>query len=72
MIGLGSGIGCGVDCIGSGVGSCTCSACGCGLGAPSNRCKVAHTIFDEDDCEIIRIISARQVTKAERDRYEHG
>ena len=31
---------------------------------------VAHTIFDEDDCEIIRIISARQVTKAERDRYE--
>ena len=23
---------------------------------------VAHTIFDEDDCEIIRIISARQVT----------
>jgi uncharacterized DUF497 family protein len=33
---------------------------------------VAHTIFDEDDCEIIRIISARQVTKAERDRYEHG
>jgi hypothetical protein len=24
---------------------------------------VAHTIFDEDDCEIIRIISARQVTK---------
>ena len=33
---------------------------------------VAHTIFDEDDCEIIRIISARQVTKAERDKYEHG
>ncbi|EPK7905962.1 BrnT family toxin, partial [Acinetobacter baumannii] len=33
---------------------------------------VAHTIFDEDDCEIIRIISARQVTKAERNKYEHG
>jgi uncharacterized DUF497 family protein len=33
---------------------------------------VAHTIFDEDDCEIIRIISAREVTKAERDKYEHG
>ncbi|MFX5907242.1 BrnT family toxin, partial [Acinetobacter baumannii] len=24
------------------------------------------------DCEIIRIISARQVTKAERNKYEHG
>ena len=33
---------------------------------------VAHTIIDEDDCEIIRIISARQVTKAEREKYEHG
>ncbi len=33
---------------------------------------VAHTIFDEDDGEIIRIISARQVTKAERNQYEHG
>ena len=33
---------------------------------------VAHTIFDEDGFEIIRIISARQVTKAERDKYEHG
>ena len=33
---------------------------------------VAHTIFDEDDCEIIRIISAREVTKAERSQYEHG
>ncbi|MCE6667472.1 BrnT family toxin, partial [Acinetobacter baumannii] len=27
---------------------------------------------DEDDCEIIRIISARQVTKAERNKDEHG
>ena len=36
------------------------------------RLLVGRTIFDEDDCEIIRIISARQVTKAERDRYEHG
>ncbi|EML4809686.1 BrnT family toxin, partial [Acinetobacter baumannii] len=33
---------------------------------------VAHTIIDDDDCEIIRIISARQVTKAERNQYEHG
>ncbi|MBV6575367.1 BrnT family toxin, partial [Acinetobacter baumannii] len=33
---------------------------------------VANTIFDEDDCEIIRIISERQVTKAERNKYEHG
>ena len=33
---------------------------------------VAHTIFDEDDCEIIRIISAREVTKAERSQYEYG
>ena len=32
----------------------------------------AHTILDEDDCEIIRIISAREVTKAERNQYEHG
>jgi len=33
---------------------------------------VAHTIIDDDDCEIIRIISARQVTNAERNQYEHG
>ncbi|GAA5001686.1 BrnT family toxin [Acinetobacter puyangensis] len=33
---------------------------------------VAHTIFDEEDGEIIRIISAREVTKAEREKYEHG
>lgn len=33
---------------------------------------VAHTIFDENDCEILRIISAMQVTKAERSKYEHG
>ena len=33
---------------------------------------VAHTIFDEDDCEVIRIISAREVSRAERDKYEHG
>ncbi|WP_228183905.1 BrnT family toxin, partial [Acinetobacter baumannii] len=33
---------------------------------------VAHTFFDEDDCDIIRIISARQVTIAERNKYEHG
>jgi uncharacterized DUF497 family protein len=33
---------------------------------------LAHTIFDEDYCEIIRIMSSRQVTKAQRDRFEHG
>ena len=33
---------------------------------------VAHTIFDEDNCEILRIISAREVTRVERDKYEHG
>ena len=33
---------------------------------------VAHSIFEEDDSEIIRIISAREVTRAERNQYEHG
>ena len=33
---------------------------------------VAHTIFDKDNCEILRIISAREVTRVERDKYEHG
>ena len=33
---------------------------------------VAHTIIDEDECEVIRIISAREVSRAERDKYEHG
>ena len=33
---------------------------------------VAHTNFDEDNCEILRIISAREVTRVERDKYEHG
>ncbi|WP_147506768.1 BrnT family toxin, partial [Acinetobacter baumannii] len=33
---------------------------------------VAHTILDEDDCEIIRIISACQVSNAERNKYDHG
>jgi uncharacterized DUF497 family protein len=31
---------------------------------------VAHTIWDADDVEIIRIISARPATAAERRRYE--
>jgi uncharacterized DUF497 family protein len=31
---------------------------------------VAHTIWDADDIEIIRIISARPATAAERRRYE--
>ncbi len=33
---------------------------------------VAHTIWDEDDDEIVRIISAREVTKHERRNYERG
>ncbi|WP_147505817.1 BrnT family toxin, partial [Acinetobacter baumannii] len=33
---------------------------------------VDHTIFDEDDCEIIRIISARKFNKAERNKSENG
>jgi uncharacterized protein len=35
---------------------------------------VAHAIYDEDDIEIVRIISARLATRAERKQYEeqHG
>lgn len=33
---------------------------------------VAHTIWDQDGNEIIRIISARRVNKAERKKYEHS
>jgi len=33
---------------------------------------VAHTIRDEDDDELVRIISAREVTRHERRRYERG
>jgi uncharacterized protein len=33
---------------------------------------VAHTIRLEDDTEIIRLISARDATKAEIRKYEHG
>ncbi len=33
---------------------------------------VAHTIRDEDDVEIVRIISAREVTRHERREYERG
>lgn len=33
---------------------------------------VAHTILDDSGNEIIRIISARRVSKAERKLYEHG
>jgi len=31
---------------------------------------VAHTVRDEDDAEVIRIISARPATRSERRRYE--
>jgi uncharacterized protein len=33
---------------------------------------VAHTITDEDDTEIIRIISARRAIRRERTQYENG
>ena len=33
---------------------------------------VAHTVQDVIDGEVIRIISARRVTKAEKVIYEHG
>jgi uncharacterized DUF497 family protein len=33
---------------------------------------VVHTIRDEDDAEIIRIISARRATRRERARYEQN
>ena len=33
---------------------------------------VAHTVLDEDQTEVIRIISARPATRKERKRYEEG
>lgn len=33
---------------------------------------VAHTTWDDEGNEIIRIISARRVSKLERKQYEHG
>lgn len=33
---------------------------------------VAHTVRDEDGHEVIRIISARRVSRWERKLYEHG
>ena len=33
---------------------------------------VAHTIVEEEDAEIIRIVSARPATRKERKRYEEG
>lgn len=33
---------------------------------------VAHTIDEEEDDEIVRIVSARKVTKRERRRYEEA
>jgi uncharacterized DUF497 family protein len=32
---------------------------------------VAHTVLDEDDDLVVRIISARQATAQERRRYEN-
>jgi uncharacterized DUF497 family protein len=33
---------------------------------------VAHTVRDEDNDELVRIISAQEVTRHERRRYERG
>lgn len=33
---------------------------------------VAHSFVEQDDDEVIRIISARKATKKERQRYEEG
>lgn len=34
---------------------------------------VAHTVrFEDEGIEVVRIISARRVDRAERRRYEHG
>lgn len=34
---------------------------------------VAHTLrLEDEDIEVVRIISARRVDRAERKRYEHG
>lgn len=34
---------------------------------------VAHTVrFEDEGIEVVRIISARRVDRAERKRYEHG
>ena len=33
---------------------------------------VAHTIVEEENAEIIRIVSARPATRKERKRYEEG
>jgi uncharacterized protein len=33
---------------------------------------VAHTVHEESETEVIRIISARKATKQERSRYEHA
>lgn len=33
---------------------------------------IAHTVCSDDDIEVVRIISARRVNRAERKRYERG
>ena len=33
---------------------------------------VVHTLRDEEDDEVVRVISAREVTRQERRRYEDG
>lgn len=39
---------------------------------PSVVLLVAHTYFDDDGEEYVRIISARKATKQERKHYEYG
>ncbi|MXZ22740.1 MAG: BrnT family toxin [Caldilineaceae bacterium SB0665_bin_25] len=33
---------------------------------------VAHTVVEDEDAEVIRIVSARPATRKERNRYEEG
>jgi uncharacterized DUF497 family protein len=33
---------------------------------------VAHTVYEENNTDVIRIISARKATKQERSRYEYA
>lgn len=38
----------------------------------SQACRLIFTIYAEKDADVIRIISARKATRAERRKYEEG
>jgi uncharacterized DUF497 family protein len=38
----------------------------------SQACRLIFTVYAERDADVIRIISARKTTRAERRRYEEG